>query len=48
MVQYVNADVLENLCNDQIEPSLGTLLVEVVTSTLDNEVRVSAVDMLIL
>lgn len=44
MVQYVNADVLENLCNEPIEPSLGTLLVEVVTSTLDNEVKISTID----
>lgn len=38
MVQYVQADVLGNLCAEAIEPNLGTLLVEVVASVLDNEV----------
>lgn len=38
MVQYVQADVLSNLCAEPIEPNLGTLLVEVVASVLDNEV----------
>lgn len=37
MVQYVNKDVLANLCTEQIESNLGTLLVEVVASVLDNE-----------
>lgn len=41
MVQYVQADVLGNLCSEPIEPNLGTLLVEVVASVLDNEVRPS-------
>lgn len=39
MVQYVQPDVLANLCAEPIEPNLGTLLVEVVASVLDNEVR---------
>jgi hypothetical protein len=38
MVQYVQKDVLANLCLEQTEPNLGTLLVEVVASVLDNEV----------
>lgn len=38
MVQYVQADVLANLCAEPIDPNLGTLLVEVVASVLDNEV----------
>lgn len=38
MVQYVQADVLGKLCAEPIEPNLGTLLVEVVASVLDNEV----------
>ncbi len=39
MVQYVHKDVLTNLCTEQTnEPNLGTLLVEVVASVLDNEV----------
>lgn len=38
MVQYVQKDVLTNLCAEQTEPNLGTLLVEVVASVLDNEV----------
>lgn len=38
MVQYVQADVLANLCAEPIEPNLGTLLVEVCASVLDNEV----------
>lgn len=38
MVQYVQADVLATLCAEPIEPNLGTLLVEVVASVLDNEV----------
>ncbi|KAG5675368.1 hypothetical protein PVAND_005277 [Polypedilum vanderplanki] len=37
MVQYVHKDVLANLCAEQAEPNLGTLLVEVVASVLDNE-----------
>lgn len=41
MVQYVQADVLTTLCAEPIEPNLGTLLVEVVASVLDNEVRVN-------
>lgn len=43
MIQYVQKDVLTNLCNEQIEPNLGTLLVEVVASVLDNEVILSAI-----
>jgi hypothetical protein len=38
MVQYVHKDVLANLCTEQTESNLGTLLVEVVASVLDNEV----------
>lgn len=38
MVQYVQADVLATLCTEPSEPNLGTLLVEVVASVLDNEV----------
>lgn len=38
MVQYVQADVLATLCAEPIDPNLGTLLVEVVASVLDNEV----------
>lgn len=38
MVQYVQAEVLGKLCAEPIEPNLGTLLVEVVASVLDNEV----------
>jgi hypothetical protein len=38
MVQYVQKEVLANLCSEQVEPNLGTLLVEVVASVLDNEV----------
>jgi hypothetical protein len=38
MVQYVQREVLANLCSEQVEPNLGTLLVEVVASVLDNEV----------
>jgi E3 ubiquitin-protein ligase HECTD1 len=38
MVQYVQPDTLANLCSEPIEPNLGTLLVEVVASVLDNEV----------
>lgn len=41
MVQYVQKDVLTNLCTateQATEQNLGTLLVEVVASVLDNEV----------
>ena len=38
MVQYVQADTLAILCAETVEPNLGTLLVEVVASVLDNEV----------
>lgn len=38
MVQYVQADTLKTLCSDSSEMNLGTLLVEVVASVLDNEV----------
>lgn len=38
MVQYVQADTLKTLCSDSSELNLGTLLVEVVASVLDNEV----------
>lgn len=40
MVQYVQKDVLTTLCAEQIDPNLGTLLVEVVASVLDNEVNI--------
>lgn len=38
MVQYAQQDLLASLCSVQNE-NLGTLLVEVVASVLDNEVR---------
>lgn len=38
MVQYVQGDTLKTLCSDSSELNLGTLLVEVVASVLDNEV----------
>lgn len=38
MIQYVQADVLATLCAEPGDPNLGTLLVEVVASVLDNEV----------
>ena len=38
MIQYVHADVLVALCAETGEQNLGTLLVEVVASVLDNEV----------
>lgn len=40
MVQYVQADTLKTLCSEtsDLNLSLGTLLVEVVASVLDNEV----------
>lgn len=38
MVQYVEPEVLKKLCAEPIELNLGTLLVEVVASVLDNEV----------
>lgn len=38
MIQYVQADLLAQLCAEPIEPNLGTLMVEVVASVLDNEV----------
>lgn len=38
MIQYVHADVLVALCAEPSEQNLGTLLVEVVASVLDNEV----------
>lgn len=38
MIQYVQSDVLGTLCAEPNEPNLGTLLVEVVASVLDNEV----------
>lgn len=39
MVQYVHADTLKTLCSSETsELNLGTLLVEVVASVLDNEV----------
>lgn len=44
MVQYVQPDVLANLCGEPIEPNLGTLLVEVVASVLDNEVGICGVN----
>lgn len=37
MVQYAQPDLLSSLCSAQNE-NLGTLLVEVVASVLDNEV----------
>ncbi|CAO1338887.1 unnamed protein product [Diamesa serratosioi] len=37
MIQYVHADVLVALCAEPSEQNLGTLLVEVVASVLDNE-----------
>lgn len=37
MVQYAQQDMLSSLCSAQNE-NLGTLLVEVVASVLDNEV----------
>lgn len=37
MVQYAQQDLLSSLCSVQNE-NLGTLLVEVVASVLDNEV----------
>lgn len=40
MVQYAQPDLLATLCSAQNE-NLGTLLVEVVASVLDNEVRAS-------
>ena len=40
MIQYVQADVLTILCNEPSDPNLGTLLVEVVASVLDNEVNI--------
>ena len=42
MVQYVQKDVLTNLCAEQTDPNLGTLLVEVVASVLDNEVNITS------
>ena len=41
MIQYVHADVLVALCAETGEQNLGTLLVEVVASVLDNEVSLS-------
>ncbi len=41
MIQYVQADLLAQLCAEPNEPNLGTLLVEVVASVLDNEVSLS-------
>lgn len=38
MVQYAQKELLASLCSAQNE-NLGTLLVEVVASVLDNEVR---------
>ena len=44
MIQYVQPEVLSKLCSSEglqsYEQSLGTLLVEVIASVLDNEVRV--------
>lgn len=43
MIQYVQPDVLSALCSSEglqsHEQSLGTLLVEVIASVLDNEVQ---------
>lgn len=43
MIQYVQPEMLSRLCSSEglqsHEQSLGTLLVEVVASVLDNEVR---------
>ena len=38
MIQYVQPDLLANLCHPKSEHNLGTLLVEVIASVLDNEV----------
>jgi E3 ubiquitin-protein ligase HECTD1 len=43
MIQYVQPETLQNLCSSdeqqqKPEHSLGTLLVEVIASVLDNEV----------
>lgn len=47
MVQYVQADTLKLLCSDTSELNLGTLLVEVVASVLDNEVSSSKINQII-
>lgn len=39
MVQYVQPEVLTDLCASENNQNLGTLLVEVIASVLDNEVR---------
>lgn len=41
MIQYVQPELLAQLCAEPSEPNLGTLLVEVVASVLDNEVSFS-------
>lgn len=38
MVQYSSSELLIALCANQADTNLGTLLVEVVASVLDNEV----------
>jgi hypothetical protein len=41
MMQYVQPDLLKSLCHtdaENIQNNLGTLLVEVIASVLDNEV----------
>lgn len=38
MVQYVQPEVLTDLCASENNQNLGTLLVEVIASVLDNEV----------
>lgn len=40
MIQYVQPELLITLCSDPNE-NLGTLLVEVVATVLDNEVNIS-------
>lgn len=40
MVQYAQPELLSDLCKSENNQNLGTLLVEVIASVLDNEVSI--------
>lgn len=41
MVQYAQPELLSDLCKSENNQNLGTLLVEVIASVLDNEVSIN-------